>query len=130
MKWEKAPEELKAKFDAAFPPAPAERKQMFGYPCGFVNGNMFAGIFGSRVFVRVSDAHGAELAGAGGEPFEPMKGRPMKGYTLLPAPLVDQPRAFASWTARAAEHTATLPPKAKKRAKPPPKSKAKAARKR
>ena len=40
-KWKKSPPELVATFDAAIAGKPGvERRQMFGYPCAFLNGNM------------------------------------------------------------------------------------------
>jgi len=29
---------------------------VFGYPCAFVNGNMFAGLFQTELFVRLSES--------------------------------------------------------------------------
>ncbi len=42
MAWIKAPPEMIELFAASLPLDPAtERRTMFGYPCAFVNGNMF-----------------------------------------------------------------------------------------
>ena len=72
MTWEKAPDALKQKFEAAFPPAPAERRQMFGYPAGFVNGNMFGGLWQSSIVLRLGDADRERISNEhGAEPFEP-----------------------------------------------------------
>ena len=52
-KWRRSPAELVRRFDSALPTGPnIERRQMFGYPCGFVNGNMFAGLHEDRLVVR------------------------------------------------------------------------------
>jgi hypothetical protein len=84
---------------------------MFGYPAAFVNGNMTTGLFGSNWFVRLSESDAADLAAAGGGPFEPMAGRPMRGYTLLPSAIAADPEAAGGWVDRAIDHVATLPPK-------------------
>ena len=58
---------------------------MFGYPCAFVNGNMFAGLFQDRIFVRLSpdDRSGLDRT-HGAIDFEPMPRRPMKAYAVVP----------------------------------------------
>lgn len=91
-------------------------KPMFGNLGAFVNGNMFAGLFGSTVGLRLSDADREELAGSSETlPFGPA-GRPMAGYVGLP---VQDPAAkIEPWAARALDHVAKLPPKAPKSPKP------------
>lgn len=87
---------------------------MFGNLGAFVHGNMFAGLFGSAVGVRLAEADAAELAGLDGSgPFGPA-GRPMGGYLSLPAAWRDDPARAASWVDRAWAHVGTLPPKVKK----------------
>ena len=90
-----------------------EVKPMFGQLAAFVNGNMFAGLFGPAVGVKLSDEAAAELSALPGSgPFGPEE-RPMGGYLALP-PDMDDDEASA-WLDRAREHVATLPPKQKKR---------------
>ena len=62
-----------------------ELKPMFGNLGAFVNGNMFAGLFGSTVGVRlIDDASRDELAAIDGTgSFGPAE-RPMGGYLALP----------------------------------------------
>ncbi|GAC1700628.1 MAG: hypothetical protein NVS9B6_14460 [Candidatus Limnocylindrales bacterium] len=113
MAWKKAPPELIERFDAAFPKAAgAQRRLMFGFPAGFVNGNLFGGIFEDRVMVRLAGDAVKGLKGA--RPFEPMPGRTMTGYTELPAPVVASVASLRTWLDRAADATALLPPKAAK----------------
>ena len=40
MPWKKSSPSLIAVFDAVLPAGIAERRQMFGYPCAFVGGNL------------------------------------------------------------------------------------------
>jgi len=113
MAWKKAPPELIAAFERAFPPVmSAERRQMFGYPCGFVNGNLFGGIFEDRVMVRLP----ADGRLAGAKPFMPMPGRPMTGYVELPRTAIAKPAQLRKWLAEAYAYSATLPPKKRKTA--------------
>ena len=51
--------------------------------------------------VRLPEDALAELTASGGEPFEPMPGRPMRGYLTFPPEMVADPPRFApGWTAR------------------------------
>ena len=112
--FDKSPAELVERFTAVVADRPqAAARKMFGNPAAFVNGNLATGLFGSGWFVRLSDADTAELTAAGGGPFEPMAGRPMRGYTLLPASIADDPVAAGAWVDRAIDHVAGLPPKQK-----------------
>jgi TfoX/Sxy family transcriptional regulator of competence genes len=87
-------------------------RPMFGHSAAFVNGNMFAGTFGSHVFVRLDEAgRGELLAVPGAAPFAPMKDRPMKEYVQLPASWLGEPAPAKIWVARALEWTARLPVK-------------------
>ena len=82
---------------------------MFGNLGAFVNGNMFAGLFGSSVGVKLAADDLAELAtieGAG--PFGPAE-RPMGGYLSLPSSFTTEQAAL--WVNKAQAYVATLPPK-------------------
>ena len=87
----------------------AEVKPMFGQLGAFVNGNMFAGLFGADIGVKLAAADAEQLAAAGAGPFGPAE-RPMGGYLSIP-PGEDA----AGWVARAHAHVSTLPPKAPKK---------------
>ena len=84
---------------------------MFGWPAGFVGGNMVTGLFGAGWHVRVPEPDAAELVAAGGSPFEPMPGRAMRGYWLLPASVLADDAAVRGWLDRAVAFGRTLPPK-------------------
>ncbi|GAA1776504.1 hypothetical protein GCM10009768_01240 [Leucobacter iarius] len=86
----------------------AEVKPMFGQLGAFVNGNMFAGLFGPDLGVKLAEPDAAVLAASGGGPFGPAE-RPMGGYLTLP---VDSDAA--EWIGRALAYVAALPPKAPK----------------
>ena len=62
------------------------QRQMFGYPCAWIGGNMLTGLFAEQWWVRVSEPDRvALLALPGAHPFEPMPGRAMGSYVVLPA---------------------------------------------
>ena len=114
--WEKAPPALVAAFDAAMAQIPGvERRQMFGYPAAFSGGHLVTGLFEDRWMVRLPDDALAELAAAGGGPFEPMPGRPMRGYLTFPREMVGDPAELRPWLDRALAHVRAMPPKAAKR---------------
>ncbi len=89
-----------------------EVKPMFGNLGAFVHGNMFAGLFGSAVGVRLAGPDAAELAAIDGSgPFGPA-GRPMRGYLSLPPSWRDDADLAAQWVEKARAHVGSLPPKA------------------
>ena len=123
MDFTKPSKELVEKFDSAIAAYPlVERRLMFGMPAAFVNGNMFAGLFGERMLLRLPDAPRAELmAEEGGGQFEPMPGRPMKEYALVPPAILFDATKLAAWLGTAFEHAQALPVKVKKARSPKPK---------
>ena len=105
--------ELAALFDRLAPADPdVSRRKMFGWPAAFVGGRMFAGLHRDTMVVRLGTAElAAFLALPGARPFEPMPGRPMTGYAVVPeAMLADEPEIRA-WLQRSLAFTRTLPPK-------------------
>lgn len=89
---------------------------VFGQPAAFANGNMFLGVFGNDVFLRLSQVDLAEAqAIPGARPFEPMEGRPMRGYVVLPPKLLGDPKQGGPWVRRSLEFALTLPAKSGKR---------------
>jgi TfoX/Sxy family transcriptional regulator of competence genes len=73
---------------------------------------MALGLHGTGWFMRLDPDSTQELMAAGGEPFTPMPGRPMTGYTTLPESIVSKPKALAGWIERSLRYVATMPPKA------------------
>src|SRR5207248_9515033 len=88
MAWKKSPPELIATFVKAKPEDPAvQQRPMFGYPAFFLHGNMFAGTFQDKIVVKFGDDR--SIAGAKtAEGFEPMPGRPMTGFFIVPEGVV------------------------------------------
>ena len=89
-----------------------ETKPMFGNLGAFVNGNMFMGLFGSDIGVKLRPDDQQELlAQPGAGAFGPEE-RPMSGYVTLPGDWsVTEARP---WIEKALDHVAALPPKKKK----------------
>ena len=118
--WTKSPAQLQEAFRAALDRFPAaERRQMFGYPAAFANGNMWTGLHTTNWVIRLPDAPRAELLRVeGAAPFEPMAGRPMTGFATLPASVLDDPDSLHDWLTTAWRHALTMPPKQPKAARP------------
>lgn len=70
-----------------------EVRPMFGQLGALVNGNLFAGLYGDEIGVKLNETDLQELDAAGGGPFPPA--RPMREYRALP-----QSAAAEDWLAR------------------------------
>ena len=91
-------------------------RPMFGNISAFVNGNMFFGIFGNDLFVRLSIEDREELLkNKGASVLEPMKGKPMKDYVVVPTTWRNRPETLNSWISKALEWSSQLPPKKTKK---------------
>lgn len=101
----------KAWFEALLPEAPdVVMRPMFGNYAGFANGNMFLCLFGDEVAVRLRDTDRTELLSlTGSRPFEPMPGRPMKEYIVLPAHWRTSPALAEAWVDRSLTYAMAMP---------------------
>src|SRR5438477_13103709 len=98
----KPSDQAKAAFTKLVPDEPAvTMRPMFGNLAAFVNGNMFSGLFGEDLFVRLPDEEAAQVKRQGGRPFEPMPGHAMSGYVMVPATWQKRPDAVRAWGVRA-----------------------------
>ena len=85
---------------------------MFGYPAAFANGNMWTGLHQARWVIRLPDADRAELlAIEGAHPFEPMPGREMRGFAVLPPVVLGDGDRLHAWLDRAWSAALAMPPK-------------------
>ena len=116
MKWEKAPEHLKALISKAMEDFQCDKRIMFGYPAYFVNSYMFAGLFQNAIFIRLSPAQVDEQKSKSisVHHLEPMKGRPMKDYYIIPEILYSDESIFRKLIKVSMEYTERLPPKLSK----------------
>ena len=116
MKIPKPTEDDKSAFHDLVPERPDVLvKPMFGNLGAFVNGNMFMGLFGSSIGIKLAEADRATLSSTeGAGPFGPEE-RPMAGYVTLPAAWRATPDTAQPWISLALEYVATLPPKKPKK---------------
>jgi TfoX/Sxy family transcriptional regulator of competence genes len=83
-------------------------KPMFGNLGAFVEGNMFMGLFGSDIGVKLGPDDQERVRAAGGTAFGPPE-RPMSGYLTLP--VTATPDLWQEWISSALAHVAEQPPK-------------------
>jgi TfoX/Sxy family transcriptional regulator of competence genes len=109
-------QETQELFRTLVPDAPGVQvKPMFANLGAFVNGNMFAGLFGDSIGVRLPDesVRAELLAVDGAGPYGPAE-RPMGGYVSLPEDWKDDPDRLREWIGVALEQVGRMPPKEKK----------------
>lgn len=116
MDWEKASHELEEILgQTAEPFALVEKRKMFGGLCLFLNGYMFAGVHGRKIVLRLGeDDRTVAQNESGALPFEPMPGRVMREYVVVPEAVWSDPESFEQWLRRSVEFVGSLPPKVPK----------------
>jgi hypothetical protein len=108
----KSPPELVERFGAILDRYPdAQRKKMFGYPAAFVGGNMATGLFADQWVVRLPDGEIAAARDAGAGAFEPMPGKPMKAFVVIPTADVEDDAKVTAWVERGLALAASMPAK-------------------
>ena len=110
--FDKSPPELVERFAAVLDRYPdAERKKMFGYPAAFVGGNMATGLFADSWVVRLPDDEIEPAKAGGATAYEPMPGKPMKAFVVIPPADVDDDARISGWVERGLAHAASMPAK-------------------
>lgn len=120
MAWTKSAEAPVARFDAMAPDAPGvAQRQMFGYPAVFVNGNLFMSLFRDHMVLRLSvDDMQSFIDTCNTQPFDPMGGRPLKQYAVVPDRVAQDDAVPGEWAAKTLAHAGSPPKKAKKKRAP------------
>lgn len=115
-KWKPAPREAVTAFEAATSGLPgAEPRKMFGYSCVFAKGNMFAGLHEAGMILRLPEEQRTEfLQLKGAKQFEPMPGRVMREYVVVPKILLNAPKQLRAWVEKSLDYVLSLPAKPKK----------------
>jgi TfoX/Sxy family transcriptional regulator of competence genes len=116
VEFKKAPPELVEFIKEKMKDVNCDYRQMFGYPAYFINGNMFAGLFGDKLLLRLSDLDFAATLKIHREAkvFEPMPGRAMKGYVALPKSVYSDDAEFAKLLNKSVNYVSSLPAKKSK----------------
>lgn len=109
-KMEKPDPQVLASVEAVMAGLPVYRRPMFGTVSWFVeeNAQMLGCVWGVDLNIRVGAEDARSLIASGkATPFDPMGGRPMREYVLVPASTL-RPAALRKWIARAIEFTSAL----------------------
>jgi TfoX/Sxy family transcriptional regulator of competence genes len=116
-RWKPAPAELVKAFEASLRAVPAARqRKMFGYPAAFVNGRLFAGLFEDRMILKLpAESRSALLKLPGAARFEPLPGRTMVEFIVVPPSLVKSHARLKPWLESAYAYVSAMPPKVKKK---------------
>jgi TfoX/Sxy family transcriptional regulator of competence genes len=115
-KWKPAPREAVVVFETVTSNLPgAEPRRMFGYSCVFARGNMFAGLHEAGMVLRLPDEQRAEFLRLNkAKPFEPMPGRVMREYVVVPKALLNAQEQLRAWVEKSLAYVLALPAKPKK----------------
>ena len=113
-KWRPSPPELVKRFEGSLKPfSEIQTRKMFGYPIAFVNGHMFAGLHQDNMILRLSgDDRTGFLQQDGAKIFEPLPGRLMREYVVVPASMLRSAKPLDVWLKKAWTYARSLPPKA------------------
>jgi TfoX/Sxy family transcriptional regulator of competence genes len=116
MKWKKVSLELSELLENSLEDFACQKKKMFGCPAYFVNNNMFTSVHQDNIILRLSEDDRKKIKNDfdEAEPFEPMEGRVMKEYIVVPEVLYSDAETFDSWLNRSFDYASGLPPKKKK----------------
>ena len=107
-KWRPAAARWEQAFERVMEEIPnAERKERYGYLCLFRRGSLTAGLHSAGLFVRLSEEDRKQLIDMGGMPFEPLPGKVMPEYVIVPATFATEPKELRKWIDRAMAFTET-----------------------
>jgi TfoX/Sxy family transcriptional regulator of competence genes len=115
MKFQRSDKDGEEFLLSVLPPDPRIKvKPMFGNRAAFVNGNMFAGLYGRDMLVRLPEEGRTELLREkGASVFEPVKGRVMKEYIIIPRDWRERPDAAKRWVLKSLEWVGSMPAKSR-----------------
>ena len=119
MSWRKAPEELNRFLEETLRGVKCQFRKMFWYSTYFINNNMFVGAHHEGLFLRLSPEDRRSTMSEHDEigPFEPIPGRTMKEYVVIPEHIYTDSGVFPDLLARSVDYVSSLPPKEKRKRK-------------
>ena len=115
MSWDKPSEELLELLKERLGNTNYELKKMFGQYALFIKGNMFAGVYQSDVFLRLSSELKDFVLGAYEDmnQFEPRPGMVMKEYVIVPESIQTDDNLFSKLLKASIDYVSGLPAKEK-----------------
>jgi len=93
-----------------------ELRKMFGSPAYFVNNNMFMGVHGEHIFMRLSQKDRETILEERDDvsPFVPREGRTMKEYVVFEESFLRDVEIFREWRDRSFAFVLSIPEKERK----------------
>lgn len=115
MEWEKADLNLVTCLDGLVFNYECKKKPMFGAPVYFVNDNMWTGVKGGKVFLRLSEDDHLRIKNENVEimPFEPRPNFFMREYVEIPPSALSEADFIRRWLDHSYAFVKCLPPKIK-----------------
>ncbi len=119
VEWEKADQNLVAYLDGLLLHYECRKKPMFGAPVYFVNENMWTGVKGGKVFLRLSEDDQLRIQSENDaiRPFEPRPNFFMKEYVEIPESTLSETDFISRWLDHSYAFVRCLPPKIRKEKK-------------
>ncbi|HWT76266.1 MAG TPA: TfoX/Sxy family protein [Mobilitalea sp.] len=119
MDWEKANQNIADYLEKLIITYERKKKPMFGAPVYFVNDNMWTGVKGGKVFLRLSEDDRCVIQSKCDEikPFEPRPDFIMKEYVEIPESKLTDEKFISNWLEISYSFVKSLPPKVKKEKK-------------
>lgn len=119
MDWEKANQDIADYLEKLIINYESRKKPMFGAPVYFVNDNMWTGVKGGIVFLRLSEDDRSAIQSECDEvkPFEPRPNFIMKEYVEIPESKLTEDEFIHNWLDISYSFVKNLPPKIKKEKK-------------
>ena len=121
MDWENASPDVAAALRPYMSEFDCIMRPMFGSEVYFKNGNMFTGVKGSKMFLRLSEEDRKLIIDENDEvqPFEPRPAFFMKEYVEIPESWLSDRDFIQKWLKTSYAYAASLQPKEKKTGKAP-----------
>lgn len=117
MEWKKTPDKLVKFFEKKVADVKCEKRKMFGYPCCFINNNMFIGTHGENLVLRLGDEDRKMAMAAHKDivTFEPLPGRKMGEYVVVPERVREDDTLFDRLLKQSVKYASSLPAKERKK---------------
>jgi TfoX/Sxy family transcriptional regulator of competence genes len=111
--WEKASPEVVSEYAPFLDGFDCMIRPMFGCTVYFKNGNMFTGVKGHEIFLRLSKVDQKLIMDESDEvqPFEPKPAFFMKEYVAVPVTKIGDRDFIMKWLNRSYQYVSALPPK-------------------
>jgi len=119
MQWKKPSEKAFNFLKKNLKNVDCQMKKMFGHLTYFIRNNMFIGVHEDAIFLRLSLADKEKVLAKYSiiKPFEPMPGRIMKEYVVIPEHIYNNKKIFLELLRKSIDYVSSLSSKGKRKKK-------------